>query len=291
VANRTAIGPWETFTLEAPGVSIGAEIGDGTGIRLKTSAGWYLSAPNGGGGELLANKHQGSDWETLYVEKLAACDPIPNTHFEFSIENIRVTNTRSRDDDTDYLTLSVAENGQAPVSRVEKIGDHIDNGEYQLQGWTSGVKDCTNGVVVHYAVDNRGYRQSEFEKLARKAADSFVAAAVTWLTGGSSANQDTQARSLGNLSGDWAKKQAASWKEWLAKEAANVAMSLLFPNCDGPCVAETLALDLATLQSYCVTPACDAGPFEQERFYPGIESAHGCGDNSEYYVTLKITPH
>lgn len=53
-ADRTAVGPWETWTVERQP--------DGR-IALKSVNGLYLSAEGGGGGEVHANRRQAGPWE------------------------------------------------------------------------------------------------------------------------------------------------------------------------------------------------------------------------------------
>jgi hypothetical protein len=60
---------------------------------------------------------------------------------------------------------------------------------------------------------------------------------------------------------------------------------ILFPNCDGPVVASMVVYSGAELR------ALTAGGKRAVTTtnYPGIDSAHGCGDNSNYNVTYSIS--
>ncbi len=67
VANRWAIGPWETFTMNVIG---GGTLKDGSDVTIKTSSGWYFSALYGGGYSMLADKTAIGPWETFRVYKI-----------------------------------------------------------------------------------------------------------------------------------------------------------------------------------------------------------------------------
>ncbi len=69
VADRTAAGPWETFTLQ---VMDGAgSLSDGVRVNIRSSDNWYFSALNGGNYSLLANTQSLGSSETFRVVKLA----------------------------------------------------------------------------------------------------------------------------------------------------------------------------------------------------------------------------
>src|SRR5206468_13006669 len=73
-ANRTAIGPWETWTLERQP--------DGR-IALKSVNGRYLSAEGGGGGDVHANRLAVGLWEqwTLVQQSGGVSLRSDNGHF------------------------------------------------------------------------------------------------------------------------------------------------------------------------------------------------------------------
>ena len=59
LANRTSIGPWESFRVVPRG---------GGKIALQASSGHYVVAESGGGRELLANRTGIGAWESFYVD-------------------------------------------------------------------------------------------------------------------------------------------------------------------------------------------------------------------------------
>jgi hypothetical protein len=71
VANRTSVGPWETFTIVHADLS-GGEIGDNQDVILRTANGQYCCAEGGGGREFLADRTSIGPWETFRVEVMAS---------------------------------------------------------------------------------------------------------------------------------------------------------------------------------------------------------------------------
>lgn len=67
IANRTAVGPWETFTIVHADLSAG-EITSGQTVILRTANGQFLCAEGGGGREVLADRPSFGPWETFTVE-------------------------------------------------------------------------------------------------------------------------------------------------------------------------------------------------------------------------------
>ena len=62
IANRTEIGPWETFQL----INI-----NGGHVALKASNGKYVCNENNGGAPLQANREKVASWETFEVILIA----------------------------------------------------------------------------------------------------------------------------------------------------------------------------------------------------------------------------
>ncbi len=67
-ANRTVPGGWEQFTIEKAGGSSGDVIQNGDYIALRAMNGRYVTAENGGGGEVNANRQSRGGWETFRIQ-------------------------------------------------------------------------------------------------------------------------------------------------------------------------------------------------------------------------------
>jgi len=63
-------------------------------------------------------------------------------------------------------------------------------------------------------------------------------------------------------------------------------LSLAFANCDGLVAADQFAVTGSTLKNW----VSSSGVYSPgDIFYPGSDSADGCGDNSKYYVHWTVT--
>src|SRR5215213_6725014 len=66
-ANRTAIGPWETFTV----IDLnGGALESGDLINIQSVGGYYVVAESGGGDVVNANRTEALGWETFRIEKI-----------------------------------------------------------------------------------------------------------------------------------------------------------------------------------------------------------------------------
>ncbi len=66
-ANRTGIGPWETFTV----IDInGGSLESGDLVNIQTSGGFFVVAELGGGDVVNANRTAAGGWETFRIEKV-----------------------------------------------------------------------------------------------------------------------------------------------------------------------------------------------------------------------------
>ena len=78
VANRTAVGPWETFTIAHADLSYG-EITTGQAVILRTDNGRFIRALGGGGREVAADGTTIDSWETFGVEVESSLEAPPST--------------------------------------------------------------------------------------------------------------------------------------------------------------------------------------------------------------------
>ncbi|HEX9670744.1 MAG TPA: hypothetical protein VGC93_14830 [Thermoanaerobaculia bacterium] len=74
-ANRTAAGPWETFTLVDRN---GGLLQSGDSVHLYTWDWWVLQAPGGGGGTLVGSGTMPHGWETFVIQKVGGSGTILN---------------------------------------------------------------------------------------------------------------------------------------------------------------------------------------------------------------------
>jgi len=202
--------------------------------------------------------------------------------YTFSLDSFRITDTRSRHEDTDYVSVSLAVGSAAPVTKTKAMGN-LNNGTFEVGLTFDGV--AVGGavpVVLTYAIINNGHSsQADVEKslekagtqLAQKAAEAAaraVGAEIGSVLGASigTAAVPVVGTALGALAG------------WMVGEIGG----LLFANCDGPVAAGVHVFTGSDLAS-----KTGAGKVVSETDHnPGTDSPTGCGSNSNYYVTWSI---
>jgi hypothetical protein len=199
--------------------------------------------------------------------------------YTFSFDSFRIANTRSLHRDTDYASLSLAIGSAPAMTKTRAMGD-LNNGTFKV-GLTFDnlAVDANVPVVLSYAIVNSGHQShADVEKslqqagtqLAQKAASAAAQAVGAEIGSVLGASIGTAAvpivgTALGAISG------------WLVGHIG----SYLFANCDGPVAAGVHVFTGAQLAAQTagerVLTATDHNP--------GTDSPHGCGSNSNYYVT------
>jgi hypothetical protein len=198
------------------------------------------------------------------------------------MDSFRITDTRSRHEDTDYVSISLAVGSAPPITKTKAMGN-LNNGTFKV-GLTFDSVSVGNdeSVVFTYAIVNNGHgSQADVEKslekagtqLAQKAADAAAKAIGTEIGTALGASIGTAAvpvagTALGALAG------------WLVGEIGGV----LFANCDGPVAAAVHVFKGADLAS----KTANGRVMMITDHNPGTDSPIGCGGNSNYYVTWSI---
>jgi hypothetical protein len=202
--------------------------------------------------------------------------------YTFAMDSFQITNTRSLHEDTDYVSISLAVGSAAPVTKVKAMGN-LNNGTFK-PGLTFDniVVGPTTPIVFNYAIVNNGHSsgvkveqalQQTGTQLAQKAAEAASKAIGTEIGSVLGASIGTAAvpivgTALGALAG------------WLVGEVGTI----LFANCDGPVAAGVHVFTGAELASM----TTGGKTVTQTDHNPGTDSPHGCGSNSNYYVTWSI---
>jgi hypothetical protein len=195
--------------------------------------------------------------------------------FTFSLDSFRITDTRSRHEDTDYavitLQLKSAHSATDPQTLTKKIGD-VNNGTHAVGLSFPNIHiDPSQTVVFNYIITNSGHKdESAVYQTLEKAGTALANKAL--VAGGTALGNAIPLPGIGPILG-----AAAGW---LASEIG----SILTANCDGPVAAEQITLTYADLVAKTAN-----GTFSHETKQPGTDSATGCGSNSMYYVDWHIT--
>ncbi|WP_174297413.1 hypothetical protein [Sphingomonas bacterium] len=187
--------------------------------------------------------------------------------FNFRLDSFSIENTRSRHTDTDHVAIGLRLDGQQYVTQTRNMGD-LNNGSYPvgLAFTNIIVTDNSTEVVFNWQVINNGH--------------SSQAGLDNALTSGATQLASTAATALGDdvLPGTgsvWG-KVAGAVVGWLG--------GMVFADCDGPVAVDQVVLNGATLAAWTAS-----GTHSETRYYPGIDSAHGCGSNSKYHSTFSIS--
>ena len=193
--------------------------------------------------------------------------------FTFSLDSFRITDTRSRHEDTDYaaitLQLKSANSATDPQTLTKKIGD-VNNGTHAVGLSFPNIHvDPSQTVIFNYTIVNSGHKDESvvyqgLEKVGTALANKGLVAGGTAI---GTAILPGLGTALGALAG------------FVAEEIG----SILSADCDGPVAAEQITLTYADLVAKTAS-----GKFSHETKQPGTDSAWGCGSNSMYYVDWSI---
>ena len=191
----------------------------------------------------------------------------------FSLDNFRITDTRSRHEDTDYVsfTLLVRDaHGNGTPQTLKKSMGNLNNGTFNVGlSFQNVVVPNGGSVAFNYLIVNSGHQsESDVYKVLETTGSALANKA---LVAGGTALGTAILPGLGTILG--------AIGGWLAGEIS----AILNANCDGPVAAEQVTLAYADLMSKIAN-----GPDTVTTKHPGTDSATGCGGNSMYYVTWHI---
>ena len=187
----------------------------------------------------------------------------------FRLENFRITNTRSRHNDTNYVVFSIKIGDQQPLNRNKSMGD-VNNGIHDV-GLEFGpvlIDDPNTEVVLNYIIVNHGHSGDNVEGALNSASDELLKP--------ENIGKIMQAGSEGGL---WGLIAAGAFVG-----VVEIVKILTGADCDGPVAADQISVSGALLYDW----AGILGLHSDTRYYPGIDSAVGCGSNSKYYVTWSV---
>lgn len=184
--------------------------------------------------------------------------------FSFVLESFQITDTRSLHKDTDYVSFSMVvnpQNGKGRPQTLKKAMGDLNNGTYNVNlSFPNVTVNPTDTVVLNYLIVNSGHKSpGDVESLLEKAGVDFLSYGASQIPYLGSA--------LGLLS------------TWFGNEL----VGLINADCDGVVAAERDTFTYADLMA-----KTQNGPFNQTTRHPGTDSPHGCGGNSNYYVTWQM---
>lgn len=181
-------------------------------------------------------------------------------NYSFGLVKYDILDTRSRGEDTNYVTAALSMNGQPiGVPKVKFMGNQ-NNGSFPLGFTWPDVNVPPGGeVTLLYQILNSGHQNpAQLEKALSDVARQELPAQIP-----------------------------NSWTEELAKTFLKHSIKLLFPNCDGPIAPpEGRRIVWHDFELKKVAPGQTSEDKIQER---GNDSPSGCGKNSHYVVHVSVS--
>jgi hypothetical protein len=202
----------------------------------------------------------------------------------FSLDNFRITDTRSRHEDTDFVTVSITVGNKPAVTKTQSVGD-VNNGTHAVGLGVSAEipTDVAVPVVFSYVILNNGHGDhaavQRGVEAALSALGSQAAKAATTAAGG--AIGAALGASLGTAAVPLVGTAIGALAGWVVGAVGGV----LFANCDG-----VVATGIHVFSSTQLIQNTAAGHKITETVeHPGTDSATGCGGNSRYFTTTTIS--
>ncbi|MBO0951241.1 hypothetical protein [Fibrella forsythiae] len=181
--------------------------------------------------------------------------------FNFALDSYKAIRVRSlrKDTNTVGFTVSVVGKG-APITQTKFMGDH-GNGSKQVNFFFGSIEVADTDVVrIAYNITNRGGSRSETAALIEDGLHKLVSTGTSGVLG-----------EIPIIGG--ALKEVADW-------VVENTWGKIHANCDGPVAVASYSFTGAELRSKIGT---------HTDHHDGIDSAAGCGKNSIYEVTWRIS--
>ena len=192
--------------------------------------------------------------------------------YTFTLNNFRITDTRSVHNDTDFVGFSVAVGSNPPITVPTKAMGDVNNGTHQVNLTIPNVLVQPGQTVAFtYRIDNTGYNANKVEQALKTAVAAGASKAAT--AGGAG---------LGSLIGcPECGAAVGPGLGWLAGKLEGI----IFADCDGTVAAGAHTFPQADLARL----TAGGKVISQTDDNTGTDSPTGCGSNSRYYVTWSVS--
>jgi hypothetical protein len=190
-------------------------------------------------------------------------------YYGFAVTNFQISDTRSLHEDTLHLSHAIFADGDMIDSSTITLGD-FNNGDYQTQNYVHGGQKLGLTAVINDP-------QVEVSFLFQLINADHVPGD---LDGRFAATADALSGIAAGAGGPWGYVAAG------VLEASANLYAWLGGNCDGP-----VAVDQMSGPRYVIDAWADddpTGSIITTKHYPGTDSPHGCGGNSNYQVTWYV---
>lgn len=171
--------------------------------------------------------------------------------YTFSLDKYEIKDTRSRHEDTNYVTAVLSVNGTIIGKSQTKFMGNQNNGMFNVGfRWPDVDVPENSRTVFLYQILNCGHKKTgDIEQVL---------------------GQLVEAQLTNDL----------DWRKWLASHV----LQLVFANCDGPITppgGRKIEFSSEALQNA-------GAKFEDKQDERGTDSPPGCGDNSHYVVHYTV---
>lgn len=203
--------------------------------------------------------------------------PAPTRFATFTMENFGITNTRSRHNDTDYVTISGYVGANPPVSVTKSMGD-VNNGTHSVGlSLELDIPDDDTPVVFTYLILNNSHGGHDTKAVAvQSALNTIVKEAL----------KHWKATAVSVTFGSIVVPFFASAVAALVGVMGIIEGGLLlFADCDGPVATGISSFTCSDL----IKRTASGQKIADNEKHPGVDSADGCGSNSQYTTASTIT--
>lgn len=193
------------------------------------------------------------------------------------LDTVTIRNTRSRHTDSDKVAINGYVNG-TPITPVNKDLGDLNNGTFPI-GLTVSFKVTRpeQRVSLNYLIDNLGHANSADIDKQMNAVGAKIAQAGA--TAAASAAGIAIGTGVGSAVVPFIGPIVGAALGWVTGELVGI----LTANCDGPVAAANI-----TVSGQQLWDRTSAGTWTDRPHHPGVDSAAGCGSNSDYDTAWSI---
>lgn len=203
----------------------------------------------------------------------------------FSLDSFRITDTRSRHEDTDFVTISITVGTNAAITKTQAMGD-VNNGTYPVGLGVAAMipTDVVVPVVFSYVILNNGHGDHATLQHGVESALSAlgIAGAKAATTAAGGAIGAAIGASLGTAVVPILGTAIGALSGWVVGKVGNI----LFANCDG--VVAT-GVHVYTSSTQLIQDTAGGHKITETVEHPGTNSPEGCFGNSKYFTTTTIS--
>jgi phospholipase C len=194
----------------------------------------------------------------------------------FTLDSLKISNTRSLHNDTDFVYMSITVGANPPVLGSKSLGD-LNNGTHTVAlSLEANIPNDDTPIVFGYVIANNGHGHNDVLKRATQTALTSIGQEVV-KHGAATAAAVTIGAVLVPLVGSALTALAGIL-------AVTEVASLLFADCDGVVAAGALAFTSSQL----IKRTNSGQKISETANHSGTNSPDGCGSNSRYSTTCTI---